>query len=393
MTSHTQAAPRWVGVGYSDLSEARAAGEAAAAAALRGDDAKLLAVFCSDSYDLEALLAGINERSGDVPLIGCSTAGQIGPDGPGDASVVVTALGGAGFSVATAVAQNASGRLREAGAEVGACVDALESRPHRVLLMLSDALGGDQQEVIRGSYGVAGAGIPLVGGCAGDDFKMQATYQLYGNRVLQDAVVGAALGSDSPLGIGVHHGWERVGEPVLVTKSGGNRVYALDDRPALDVYLERHDAPEEVRTNEEAFNAFAITRPLGLSRRSAEEGVRLVAGADFEERSLSMIAEVPQDGLAWFMEGDEESVLGATDQACAAALEALGDRRPLGLLTFDCAARRGVLGDEGIEREIERVTKQAGDAPVAGFYSYGEIARTSGVSGFHNQTIVVLAVS
>jgi hypothetical protein len=86
-------------------------------------------------------------------------------------------------------------------------------------------------------------------------------------------------------------------------------------------------------------------------------------------------------------------VLGATDQACAAALEALGDRRPLGLLTFDCAARRGVLGDEGIEREIERVTKQAGDAPVAGFYSYGEIARTSGVSGFHNQTIVVLAVS
>jgi hypothetical protein len=31
---------------------------------------------------------------------------------------------------------------------------------------------------------------------------------------------------------------------------------------------------------------------------------------------------------------------------------------------FDCAARRGVLGDEGIEREIERVTRQAGDAPV-----------------------------
>ena len=191
----------------------------------------------------------------------------------------------------------------------------------------------------------------------------------------------------------MHHGWRKVGEPVLVTRSGGNRVYTLDDRPALDVYLERHGAPEETRTDEAAFNAFAITRPLGLSRRSAEEGVRLVAGADFEERSLSMIAEVPQDGLAWFMGGDEESVLGATDRACAAALGAIGDRRPLGLLTFDCAARRGVLGDEGIVREIERVTRQADGAPVAGFYSYGEIARTSGVSGFHNQTIVVLAVS
>jgi hypothetical protein len=384
---------RWVGVGYSDLPDARQAGEAAATAALREQDPRLLVVFCSDSYDLEALLAAINERSGGVPLIGCSTAGQIGPSGPGDASVVVTALGGHGFSVSTAVAKGASGRLREAGAEVGACIDVLESRPHRVLLLLSDALGGDQQEVIRGAYGVAGAAIPLVGGCAGDDFKMQATYQFYGDRVLQDAVVAAGLGSEAPLGIGVHHGWERVGEPVMVTRSGGNRVYSLDDRPALDVYLERHDAPEEARTSPEAFNAFAITRPLGLSRRSAEEGVRLVAGADFEERSLSMIAEVPQGGLAWFMQGDEESVLGATDHACAAALGALGDHRPLGLLTFDCAARRGVLGDEGIAREIERVTRRAGDAPVAGFYSYGEIARTSGVSGFHNQTIVVLAVS
>ena len=121
--------------------------------------------------------------------------------------------------------------------------------------------------------------------------------------------------------------------------------------------------------------------------------MRLVAGADFGDRSLSMIAEVPQDGLAWFMEGDVDSVLEATDQACEAAIGAIGDRRPLGLLTFDCAARRGVLGDEGISREVERVTRQADGAPIAGFYSYGEIARTSGVSGFHNQTIVVLAVS
>jgi len=384
---------RWLGVGYSDDPDPKAAGTAAADTALREADPKLLMVFCSDSYDLEALLAAINERSGGVPLIGCSTAGQIGPSGPGDASVVITALGGSGFSVSTAVATGVSSRLRESGAEVAACIQALDSRPHQVLMLLSDALGGDQQEVIRGAYGVAGAGIPLVGGCAGDDFKMQGTYQFYGNRVVQDAVVGAGIGSDAPLGIGVHHGWRKVGEPVLVTRSGGNRVFTLDDRPALDVYLERHSAPDEAHTDETAFNSFAITRPLGLSRRSAEEGVRLVAGADFGDRSLSLIAEVPQDGLAWFMEGDVDSVLEATDRACEAAIGAIGDRRPLGLLTFDCAARRGVLGDEGISREVERVTRQADGAPIAGFYSYGEIARTSGVSGFHNQTIVVLAVS
>ncbi len=34
----------------------------------------------------------------------------------------------------------------------------------------------------------------------------------------------------------------------------------------------------------------------------------------------------------------------------------------------------------------------ARDAQAAGFYMYGEIALTRGVSGFHNQTLVVLAV-
>ena len=93
------------------------------------------------------------------------------------------------------------------------------------------------------------------------------------------------------------------------------------------------------------------------------------------------------------MKGDYDSVLGATDGACADALEGLEGRPPLGVLAFDCIARRGVLGETGIQAEMERITQHMGVAPVAGFYTYGEFARIRGVSGFHNQTLVVMAVS
>jgi hypothetical protein len=43
--------------------------------------------------------------------------------------------------------------------------------------------------------------------------------------------------------------------------------------------------------------------------------------------------------------------------------------------------------------EIEEIMKCSGGAPVAGFYTYGEIARKQGVIGFHNQTLVVLSVA
>ncbi|HVM02574.1 MAG TPA: FIST N-terminal domain-containing protein [Acidimicrobiales bacterium] len=383
---------RWLGVGHRRGDGARRAAAGAVGDALAGDDAQLLVVFCSDAYDLDDLLAGAADAAPGVALIGCSTAGEISGTGPGDAGVVVMALGGPGFGVATAAARADGGRLRQASAAVARCVEEVADRPHRVLLLLTDGLAGDQQEVVRGAYRTVGAEVPLVGGCAGDGLRMTRTFQLHGTRVLGGSVVGAAIGSDAPIGIGVRHGWRRVGEAMVVTASAGNRVLRIDDAPALDVYLDRLGAPAEARTEPAAFTRFAITHPLGLSRRSGEE-VRFVAGADFADRSLVCIAQVPQGGQAWIMEGDDESVLAATDQACGEAVGALGGRRPLGLLAFDCIARRGVLGDAGIAREISRISDFAGGAPVAGFYTYGEIARTTGISGFHNQTLVVLALA
>jgi hypothetical protein len=350
-------------------------------------------VFASDTYDLQALLAGIGERARDVPLIGATTAGEIATHGPGDSGVVVVALGGAGFSVATAAAEGASSRLREAGAEVAGCLAETEPREHSVLLLLTDGLAGDQQEIVRGAHSVAGAAVPLVGGCAGDDLKMSTTFQLHGGSVLTDAVVGAAVTSDAPLGIGVRHGWRRVGEPMVVTRSADNRVFLLDDQPALDVYLERLAAPRPTREDAAAFTRFALHHPLGLNRRTGEDQVRFIGDAGFDDRSLGCIAEIPQGGLAWFMEGDDDSVMRATDAACADALGPLEGRDPLGMIAFDCIARREVLGDAGIRREVDLVAARAAGAPVAGFYTYGEIARTHGVAGFHNQTLVVLAVS
>jgi hypothetical protein len=393
-------ASRWIGVGRASAQDFPGAddpgttnlGTRALREALAGRTPALIVVFASSELDLSTLMPDLNKQVGaHVPVVGCTTAGEISTDGPSDRGVVVAAFGGDDFSVDAAVAENVSAGLREAGAEVARTVSRLDDRPHRILLLLTDGLAGDQQEIVRGAYSVVGAGVPLVGGCAGDDQHMKTTNVFFNGRVLTNAIVGVAIGSTSPFGIGVRHGWRRVGEPILVTGSIGTTVLTLDDEPALDVYLKRLGASPDC-ADPTAFARFAMTHPLGISKRSGEE-VRFIAGADFVERSLQCIAQVPQGGLAWIMEGDDESVLAATDGACVDALEQLGGREPKGVLAFDCIARRGVLGDKGIEREVDRIGAAIKGVPVAGFYSYGEIARTKGTGGFHNQTLVVLAVS
>lgn len=388
---------RWTGTGSSTAESSSLAGREAAAGALDGrPDGRLLIVFASDAHDLPTLLDGVRAVAGDIPLIGCTTAGEIAAAGPGDCGLVVMALGG-DLDITTASASVEPDGLRAAGAAVAeaACptagTDPSTAYPHHVLLLLSDGLAGDQEEVVRGAHGVLGAAVPLVGGCAGDDLRMQQTSQFHGSSVLRGSVVAASIRSGAPIGIGVSHGWQRVGEPMLVTGSTDNRVLTLDDEPALDVYLRKLGAPEEACTDPAAFTRFALTHPLGLSRRRGDE-VRFIAGADFAERSLGCVARVPHGSLAWFMEGDDASVMQATDDACLAALAPLGSSPAVGVLAFDCIARRGVLEEQGLAREVERIVQHAAGAPVAGFYTYGEIARTAGTGGFHNQTLVVMAL-
>jgi hypothetical protein len=92
------------------------------------------------------------------------------------------------------------------------------------------------------------------------------------------------------------------------------------------------------------------------------------------------------------MRGDADSVLRSTEKACAGAVADLDGNRPIGMIAFDCIGRRGVLGEERIQTEVERIRDSAHGASIAGFYTYGEIARTSGVNAVHSQTLVVLAL-
>jgi hypothetical protein len=377
-------------VGHSAAPDSYEAAVAATGMAVNGGEPRLLLVFAGISHDPKRLAEGIQAAAPGVPVIGCSTHGEINAGGPHDGTVVVTALGGDGFSVATASVSDISGRQREAGAEVAQCVAEVADRPHRVLLLLTDGLARQQEAVLRGAYGVLGAGVPLFGGAAGDGWQMSETFQLHGTDVSTNGVVAACIGSDAPIAIGIDHGWRPMGEPMVVTQSGEGRVHELDDAPALDAYLERLGAPAEVYEDRLTLQRYILSRPLGIQRRAGVEVRNMSTEVDLDGRTIGGGGDLSLGALTYAMEGDQESVLAASARACRSAIEQLGTE-PVGLLTLSCAACRAVLGDDGIKREGERISEQAGTIPFAGFYTYGEIARSKGINGFHNQTMVVLA--
>jgi hypothetical protein len=391
---------RWFGVGISSETDPHRAGAVAATRALTGPDPRLLVVFCSIRLDPYAVLAGIKEVAAGVPLIGCSSGAEIGVDGPGAGFVGVAAFGGSGFTVRTSAATGTRAAPREGGVEVARSAFAGMEGPNQLMLLLTDGLVDDQDDIIDGVYEMLGAGVVLAGGAAGTallaDGANADTFHMYDGEVLTDAVVGAAISSDGPFGVAMRHGFREVGEPMVVTRSRKGRIYTLDNRPAVHAYLDRLGAPAEAYHDREAFVAFSRLRPLCVLGRATEE-VRFITDlADLAEGSLVCVGDVPEGGMVWPLDSDADSTIEAVDRAWPAAVDALGGRPALGFLAFDCGIRQDILAQtptgDRVAEEVSRMVRQAGDLPFIGFYTWGEIARTRGVNGLHHQSLVVLAV-
>ncbi|HEU4975231.1 MAG TPA: FIST N-terminal domain-containing protein [Baekduia sp.] len=348
----------------------------------RGDASAVL-LFAPAMVDVDAVAEGAAGAAGDVPVAGCSTAGVLSPGG--DDAVLALALGGDGLSVSVAAAPTVS--PREGGVRAAASLGDVADRPHRLLLLFADGPSADHAEVVLGAYSVAGAGIPLAGGVAGHPLGTGRGTVLHGASALRGAVVGVAIGSDAPLGVGVAHGCEPLGPPMLVTAAAAGRVLELDGRPALEVYRERTGLSAAAACDE------TLAFPLARHGRDGPAHVRTVERDGGADGGLSCALEA--GSLVSLMQpraaGSGPDVVNA---AAGAALAALDGDAPQALLAFDCSARQVVRRRAGQDpaADLARLGELAGGGAVAAISTHGEIARTRGVVGLHHQSLVVVAV-
>ena len=92
------------------------------------------------------------------------------------------------------------------------------------------------------------------------------------------------------------------------------------------------------------------------------------------------------------LDGDPDNMVEAARSAANEAKSNLMGEPAAGVLLFDCVCRGMILKTQ-FQREIDAVRSVFGAVPVAGFLTYGEIARYKGrLDGWHNATAVVVAI-
>jgi len=380
-------------VGKGKNPESVQAGQAAAEEcrqALGAVTPDLLMLFMSIAYNQQEVLEAVRRFYPGVPVLGCSTAGEIYAQGPDEKSVVLVAL--SGLKVKLEIGGDIAANALAAGKNLGR---KFAGKASRAIIMLSDGLAGDGAAIVRGVQEEIGSNIPLIGGAAGDDNLFKKTFEYLDGAIHSGTVAAAGLEGDFHFGIGVRHGWEPIGMPVRVTKSESNRLLEINGLPAIRLYEEYFgEYTERLRT--EPLGRLAVYYPLGQAVPDSEE-LLLRAPLTMEaDGSIKLAAGVPEGAEVRLMIGNVERALQAARIAAMEALSQMQGRLPKLILIFNCVSRRRLLGLRAGE-EIALIRDIMGkDVPVAGFYTYGEIAAVEGIktnpSCFHNETVVILAL-
>lgn len=379
------------GVGFSTASDAATAGRDACREALGGaqpEPEDLVLVFATVDHDPATLLQAVRAESGAAHVTGCTgyrvfTAISRGALGcavaylpAGDARFGIVAVENVGDDLEGSAHRATAEARKAAGPDLG----------HSVIMLLSDGLAGDQREFMRGAYRVGGALVPIVGGAAGDNLQLESTFLFHDDRVIPNGLVAVWITSPRPIGVGVRHGWRPIGRPLLVTRAEHNVIHELDGRPALEHYLAEQSTSS---LNLDHLASELMDRPLGLATASGRYEVRHVM-ARGPEGSLVMFGYVPDQAVVRVMEADHDGLLAAAAGAAQDAVATLaGD--PRAAVVFSCTARTAFLGSR-LEEEVEIISRELGGIPAIGFFTYGEFARVSGSTGFHNATVAVLTL-
>jgi hypothetical protein len=342
----------------------------------------VLVFFCSSRYDRTELAAEFNRLFPGVHVVGCTTAGEIGPLGYREQSLV-----GASFPAGSCTAVSAGinhlqqFEIGQGQALAHALLGRLESQAANVnadnafAFLLIDGLSRREEPVAHALQHALG-NIQLFGGSAGDDLHLEQTWVFHDGAFHDDSAVLLLISTRLPFRIFKTQHFVSQNERLVVTAADPSRrlVKEINCLPAAEEY---------------ARVVGTAVPDLSPTRFAASPVVVAIDGTDY----VRSIQKANADGSLTFFCAIEEGLV----LRVVRGVDLLGNLRQtfarlnaeIGPLQFvfacDCILRNLEISQNGIKDEVAEIFRAQ---HAIGFSTYGEQFH-----GVHvNQTLTGVAI-
>ena len=342
----------------------------------------LVVFFCSSEYDLDALADEMKRLFAGVQVVGCTTAGEIGPAGYRDNSITGASFPAGSFHAVSGAIEGLRqfdpARSRAVVADLQRSLEGLVPQAdsaNSFAVLLIDGLSLREEQVTQSLQEALGA-LPLVGGSAGDGLHFGRTSVYFDGSFRADSAVLTLITTRLPFKLFKTQHFVETEQRVVVTEADAAHrvVKEINGLPAATEYA----------------------RVLGMeasdldpNRFAARPVVVMIDGAPYV-RSIQSVN--PDGSLTFFCAIEKGLVLRVAkggdlvenlEQVFAGIRAEIGP--PQFVLGFDCVLRKLELSSGDRKDRVAEILRRNN---TIGFNTYGEQFK-----GLHiNQTLVGVAI-
>lgn len=340
-------------------------------------------IFCSSRYDLDALATAISDCSEGLTVVGCTSSGELTPNGLAEGTITAMGFPRADFRL-TATRFDDLDHFDEGKAQqvvrqlVGDAIEdsrGLGEQVSRAAIFLVDGLS-HREEMLTVTVQHALGDIPLIGASSGDGLDFKETFVFENGRFRRDSALVAILSSSRRMKVFRTQHYRPGTIKMVITRADPVRrvVMEINAEPAAQEYARLTG----VTVDQLGPNVFAA-HPL-MVRAGGEYYVRSIQTAN-PEGSLTFYCAIDEGVVLTLGEGSDieaglRAVFDDLDKATGGVDRILG---------FDCVLNRVELEQRQLTRRVSRMFV---DHRVIGFNSYGEQFHALHV----NQTFSGLAI-
>jgi hypothetical protein len=346
----------------------------------------LAIVFISVMQDRKAIAEMFHQKG--IDIFGATSCGEFVDDHHSEGGIAILLLSIPRESYAILFNDMGDGTIEQLADQIGQ--RALQTFKDPSMIVCSTGMNTkgeffDGESFVKHIGKAIGPERIFFGGMAGDDWMFTGTYVFtYGLETPIGAVTLVLDAQKISLAGIATTGWKPLGISRKVTKSIDNRLYMIDGKPAVEMYLKY--LGKEERKDDKEFNVFeelGFTYPFITEREPGGETVlRSPLKIDHKEKALELDIAMPEGTTFWFSTPPDFDIVDEIlDEAThLKKADAMGADA---LLIFSCAGRPPVLGP--LVNAENNGLANVWQTPMAGFFTYGEYGRTKkGKQEYHS---------
>lgn len=355
----------------------------------------LAIVFLSVKQDKEAISKLLDEKG--IQIFGATTAGEFIDGDIEEGSIVIMLLDikRAYFKLEfLEISQETAFEVSKKLGQIGR-----QTFNNAAFIIANSGVALDGEPIVEGivdgfgkSSTSANGEVTVFGGKAADDLALEATFVFTNGKSNDSSMIALIIDGDKIDVNGIATcGWQAIGTTKTVTKSEGNTVYTIDDKPALDMLMNYLGVEIKQENNKEIVTFLSSWYyPLQVERENVDPIIRTAMFANSKDRSLICSGKVPQGSKIKFSLPPDFDSIDVVVAECQYFKEEIQQQADA-LIMFSCVSRNLSFGMV-MRQEIEQV-QEIWNAPMVGFFSYGEYGKSkTGKHDYHNNTCCIVAL-